>query len=263
MRFNGRVRLTRSLLLLALIAAVAPARAENASDALLRTLQPQGFVSDYAGVFSAEQKTALEARLKDVEAHGGVEIAVVAIRSMGGGEIDDFTNRLFERWKIGKKGKDNGVLILASIQDRKMRIEVGYGLESVLNDARAGAIRDEFMLPEFREGRYANGLMRGAEGVIAVVAPDLATVPPPANPPSTAHPQETEPMAWVILGLTLAIIFLSILSRRKRSFLWIPNGSGGWTQSGGGGFSSGGFSSGGFGGFGGGSSGGGGASGSW
>src|SRR5262245_34428256 len=88
------------------------------SDALLARLQPRGYVSDFAGVFSPQQRSDLESFLAEVQQRSGVEISVVAVSSLEGGDVDDFTNRLFQKWGVGKKGKDNGVMILAAIQDR-------------------------------------------------------------------------------------------------------------------------------------------------
>ena len=94
-------------------------------DEVLKSLEPQGRVTDLAGVFAPEERAALETWLLAVDGRTGAEIAVVALKTLDGGEVDDFAVRLFEKWGIGKKGKDNGVLILAAIDDRRARIEIG------------------------------------------------------------------------------------------------------------------------------------------
>jgi len=115
----------------------------KSSAPLLERLQPCGFVNDYANVLSASEERQLVSMISEVRQKTGAEIAVVTIQSLEGNEIDDFSNRLFEKWGIGQKGKDNGLLFLAAMKDRKMRIEVGYGLEGAIPDAQAGRIRRE------------------------------------------------------------------------------------------------------------------------
>ena len=112
-------------MVLALLLAVSA----QASDALLNSLQPRGLVNDYANVISPADENQLSSILTELRQKTGAEVAVVTLPSLDGGQIDDFAVRLYERWGIGQKGKDNGVLLLAAIQDRKARIEVGYGLE--------------------------------------------------------------------------------------------------------------------------------------
>jgi len=139
-------------------------------DGLLNSLAPRGYVSDFAGVFATNDVTVLNGFLKQVEDQTTAEIAVVTIRTLDGGEISDFANRLFAKWGIGQKKKDNGVLLIAAIDDRKVWIEVGYGLEEVIPDARAGSILDERVVPEFKEGRYGAGLARGAQALAVLAA---------------------------------------------------------------------------------------------
>ena len=256
---------------------VCAGRAHANSDALLARLQPQGYVSDFAGVFPAAQRAALETFLTDLERQTGVEIAVVAVPSLEGGEVDDFTNRLFQKWRIGKKGKDNGVMILAAIQDRKARIEVGYGLESVLPDAAAGRILREQMFPLFKQGRYADGLTAAVQAVTEAVARpvgvQLSGLRPINQASSQALVSRSPREIMVLIRIIFLLIFFlgSFLFRRilwahdKRAYRSLPYWGGGFSSGSvsNGRFSGGGFSSGGFSGFGGGGSGGGGASGGW
>ena len=247
--------------ILALLICAGSVRAN--SDALLARLQPHGYVNDFAGVLPAAQHAALENYLADLERQTGIEIAVVAVPSLDGGEVDDFTNRLFQKWRVGKKGKDNGVMILAAIQDRKARIEVGYGLESVLPDAMAGRILREQMFPLFKQGRYADGLTAAVQEVARTVTDHtggrLTGVYPTENNNSVRQ-GEYIPAVKVVMIAAFLIIFL-VIGYLKQT----PTGRrGGYSSRGyysyGGGFSGGG---GGFSDFGGGSSGGGGASGGW
>lgn len=240
----------------------------DSSDALLGRLHPQGYVNDFAGVLNPSERSSLENFLHDLEQKTGSEVAVVTVQSLEGGQIDDFTNRLFERWKIGKKGKDNGVLILAAIQDRKARIEVGYGLGSVIPDAAAGRILREQMFPQFKQGRYGAGLMLAVQAVANAVARHSGVeLPVLASLQEAAHTNTTNnqiPWGSVLIYSFIAVwivgsIFMSARHRRGGGYGYWYGGSGFGGGSSGSGFSGGG----GFGGFGGGGSGGGGASGGW
>lgn len=208
-------------------------------------------MSDWAGVFTQEQKAALESRLVALRQTNGAQLAVVALKSLQGGEIDDFAVKLFEQWGIGEKGKDNGVLLLAAMEDRKMRIEVGYGLEGVLNDAKTGRIQDEYIVPRFKEGDYAQGLIDGAQILMAVMGGE-------ALPEAAAANGSPIPILIFLIFFILLFIWIARSARRGGRGGGGSDGrlSSGWSSGG----SSGG---GGFGGFGGGRSGGGGSSRGW
>jgi uncharacterized protein len=244
------------------------------AEALLESL-PAGtnLVHDCVGVFSAAQKDDLESFLRGTERATTAEIAVVVVPTIGDADIDVAAGKLFARWGIGKKDRDNGLLLLAAIEDRKIRIEVGYGLEGALPDARTGRILDAHVIPRFKEQKFAEGLMAGAVALAGVVAQESkAEIALPASMQAYAAPAtaagadgETgagtaaEPpgvgAALAFFGIFGGFIALLIVGKKKG---WIkPSSSSGRR----GGFS-GGRSSGG-GGFGGGRSGGGGASRGW
>ncbi|MFC1468073.1 TPM domain-containing protein, partial [Verrucomicrobiota bacterium] len=155
------------LLPLLLLASVLTAQA---SDKLINSLQPRGFVNDFANVIPQTQERQLEQLLVSLERQTGAEVAVVTLNSLDGGQIDDFAVRLYERWKLGKAGKDNGVMLLAAINDRKARIEVGYGLEGAIPDGRAGQILRDDIFPSFKRGQYGNGLIAGASSISERIA---------------------------------------------------------------------------------------------
>lgn len=119
--------------------------------------KPYGFVNDYAKILNVNQLNDLEEYLRDIEKRTSVEIAIAIFDSIGY-PIEEYANLLFEKWGIGKKGKDNGILILVSIKERLIRIEVGYGLEAVITDGIAGEIIRKNIAPYFREGNYYLGL---------------------------------------------------------------------------------------------------------
>ena len=131
--------------------------------------QPAGFVNDYAGMLSSSERQALEQKISDFKASTTNEIAVVTISSLDGDTIENYANELFNEWGIGKKGKDNGVLILISKDDRKMRIEVGYGLEPSLTDAQSFWIINKVMAPAFKQENYYQGVNGALDKIIAAI----------------------------------------------------------------------------------------------
>ena len=225
------------------------------SDRFRESLDPGGrSVFDEAGVFSPEQKAELEGRLNAGWEAGQGALVVAVVKSLHGGEIDDFAVKLFQQWGIGEKGKDNGVLLLAAIEDRKVRIEPGYGWEGTLNDARCGRVLDEWIIPRFKEGQYAQGLMAGADALLNIMKGEGAA--------ETAT-EEGNPVVALVFVVMFILFVLWILVKANRGGRGGgARGSEGSTSSGWSGGSSSG-SGGSFGGFSGGSSGGGGASRGW
>jgi len=132
--------------------------------------KPAGYVSDFAAVLDATARGELDALLRETERATTAEIAVATVSSLDGLSVEEYANRLFQEWGVGKKATDNGVLVLVAPKEREMRIEVGYGLEPVLPDGLAGEIiRTEF-LPQFKAGDYSEGILRGVRRVAAIVA---------------------------------------------------------------------------------------------
>lgn len=228
------------------------------SDALLERLTPGGLVNDFAGVMGPEQD-AVEGLLRELEQKTGAQVSVVTLSSLEGGEIADFANRLFERWGIGQSDRDNGALLLAAIEDRRVQIEVGYGLEPIIPDARAGRILDEAVLPAFRQEQYGAGLAAGAAALAQLIANDAGVELTGAIVPQTAT-GEARSSRWGLLRFLLLLFILPFIIRNPWLALMLFSGGRMGGGFGGGGFGRG---SGGFGGFGGGMSGGGGAGRSW
>ncbi len=241
----------------------------------LTALQPQGYVSDFAGVVSPESRSQLETYCASLERTTGVQMALVTVPSLNGEPVEDIANALFRKWGIGQKGKDTGILLLLSIGDRRSRLEVGYGLEPIITDGDAGSIL-RAMAPYLRVGRYGDAMVEAANEIgtrIAQAKGVALEAPAPRRRP--AMPVPVIPFRLILFGGLILFSILSSLMRGGRrgssgfggfmTGLLLGNllgGSGGYRGAGGGfgGFDSGG---GGFGGFGGGDSGGGGASGSW
>jgi uncharacterized protein len=158
--------------------AISIGQEELPTDRLLRSLQPTADVNDFAGILSASEKTALESRCQEIREKTGAQLAVVNLKSLEGGQIDDFAVRLFKRWGIGQKDQKNGILLLVALDDRKARIEVGYGLEPILPDALAGRILNEQLFPAFKQQRYAAGLQAAVDRIAAIIEKNE---PAPAN----------------------------------------------------------------------------------
>lgn len=220
---------------------------------------PTGYVNDFAHVIPADQSQAMENLLTELEQKTTAQVAVATVPSVEGADIDGAAVELFKAWGIGKKGKDNGILILVSIQDRKDRIEVGYGLESVITDGQTGVIRRRDMEPFFKQGGFGQGITNGVNSVAQLIAANAGVALNGQVRVRAARSRQGGLGFWgtIVLFIFIYLIF-SQLGRRGRGGY-----SGGGFYGGGWGSGGGGFGGGGFGGFGGGGSGGGGSSGSW
>ena len=129
--------------------------------------QPEGYVSDYAGMISPSTRAGLEEKLRRYEKETSNQVVVVTFPSLEGEALEDFSIRLAEAWKVGQKGKDNGVILLIFKNDRKVRIEVGYGLEGALTDATSKLIIENEITPAFRAGKFEEGIEAAVDAIIA------------------------------------------------------------------------------------------------
>ncbi len=249
-------------------------------------LQPQGYVNDFARVIDPATKTSLEAYCARVEQLTGAQIAAITLDTLAGEPLEDVANDIFRKWGIGKKGKDEGVLLLLVTGDRRMRLEVGYGLEPVIPDGTAGTIL-RAMRPALRESRYGEALAEALNVIgtrIAEAKGVSLDAPLPRRP--ERRRQSGSPFPWMFLVFVVVMMVLGAIGKGGRGGGRRPRGGGGGADllmgmlignmlgrgmgggfggRGGGGFGGfgGGGGFGGFGGFGGGSSGGGGASSGW
>ena len=134
-------------------------------------------VTDLTATLSAEQKASLDQRLADLEARQGAQVVVLLLPTTGSETIEQFGIRLFDAWKVGRKGIDDGVLLIVAKDDRRLRIEVGYGLEGALNDATAKRIVAETMTPLFKAGDIPGGVSAGVDAILKVVAGEALPEP--------------------------------------------------------------------------------------
>src|SRR5882724_9806259 len=251
------------------LAAVVLALACAAVTALALTFPAlTGRIVDQANIIPADTRAALETKLADLEQKSGIQLVVATVTSLEGQDIEPYANELFRNWKLGEKAKNNGVLLLVAPNERRVRIEVGYGLEGTLTDALSKIIIANAIAPRFKANDFNGGVSRGVDDIITVLTTDASEW---QKRPSLRldSQQTTDSVSWLLLLAIIAFITLLAGSPRFRWFFFnvllnvaLSSASSRGRYSGGGSFSGGGFSGGGFSG-GGGSSGGGGASGSW
>lgn len=234
--------------------------------------KPDKLVNDYTNTLSADQINQLEQKLVLFDDSTSTQIAVVIIKSLEGYEIADYASRLGEKWGVGRDKKNNGIMLLVALDDHKVTIQTGYGVEGALPDAIARRIIENEITPNFKSSNYYQGLEKGTDAIIAYTKGEYKN-----DDPKDRKQSKGIPFGLIIL---IIIIIIAVISRGgggnqviggrggTNPLWWLLMGSamgrggrgdgGGW-----GGFSGGGGDGGGFGGFGGGSFGGGGASGSW
>ncbi|HOD65675.1 MAG TPA: TPM domain-containing protein [candidate division Zixibacteria bacterium] len=233
---------------------IAAALAASALAAAATLPSYTGPINDQAGILDNRAVEQLEAKVLAYRDASGHEIGVLIVPSLEGRGIEDYAHDVFRAWGIGKKGQDNGVLFLAAIEDKRARVEVGYGLEEALTDLEAGRLvsRNSPMAQQFRQGDYAGGVAAVVDGIIEAIGGEYAPPESDESPAAAIFP-------LLVMGLILIVALANAASRRGISgrrfggpFLGGFGGGFGGGGGGGGGFS-----------FGGGSSGGGGASGGW
>lgn len=210
------------------------------------------YATDLSGTLSADQVAQLDQELSSFDKTTSTQIVLLMVSSLNGEDLEEYSLRVAEANRIGRKGKDNGALLLVALGDKKARIEVGYGLEGSLPDALAGQIIRKELSPRFRQGDYYGGLRAGLEAIMAATKDEYQ-----ADPSTAQRGGRFPPLLFAVVAI--AFILLRLTRRRRGIFLgggpWI---GGGWGGGSGGGFGGGGGFSGG-----GGSFGGGGASGGW
>lgn len=239
-----------------------------------------GRVVDNANILSPQTEAELTQELASLETQTGRQLVVATLPDLQGYEIEDYGYQLLRAWGIGDKERDDGVVLIVAPSERKVRIEVGYGLEPVLTDALSSLIINRAIIPAFKQGNLEQGVVDGTRAIIKQLSlPDDEAKAAAATQTQAARSSDGGIGPATILVIFIVFWLLSGVlggfGRRRRGGLWwlLPlilnsssrgggGGGGGWSDGGGGGFGGGGFGGGGFSG-GGGSGGGGGASGSW
>jgi uncharacterized protein len=220
-----------------------------------------GRVVDQAKILSPVTAAELERKLADLEQKSGIQLVVATVPSLDGEEIEPYANELFRTWKLGEAKKDNGVLLLIAPKERRMRVEVGYGLEGTLTDAVSSVIIANAIAPRFKAGDFNGGVTRGVDDIITALTTDSAEwKPKPVDARAEGQASLLDTIAPFLIFLFIMFVISRLSRRGGGNVVFIPMGMGGGFGGGfrgGGGFGGGDFSGGG------GSSGGGGASGGW
>jgi uncharacterized protein len=261
----------RSLVLALLFAVALPLRALDVPPA------PTRWFTDRAGVVAPTEGDLLNRKLSDFEQSSGAQFLIYVFPSLEGESLEDFTIRCVERWKVGQKKYDNGLVLLVFIEEKKVRVEVGYGLEGTVTDAFSSRVIRESIAPAFQRAEYGRGLNAAADALMAKIRGGEEAVPPlqrrDSGAPQGARGEDLGILPVIFILFMIFFVVVPMLSRGRRRggcggciFPFIFPGGG--ITFGGGGFSGGGFGGGGFGGGGGfsgggGGFGGGGASGGW
>ncbi len=246
----------RSLLVLIALLWAAPAYgAETPIPA-----SPTQWVTDTANFLSPQAVQSLNARLGAYQQATGHQLIVYIATTTGDAPIDDWAVHAFEKWKVGRKGLDDGLAVFIMTQDHKMRIEVGYGLEPVVPDAIASRVINEVMAPRIQAGHPDDAVNAAIDALTAAIG-GQSDASPPAQTPAPSQSTPLTPFQWILFGIAGALVLAFVVTHPILAFYFLTSimsrggGGGGWGGGGGGG--GGGFSGGG------GRSGGGGASGSW
>ncbi len=262
------------LALLLLVGAGVPPNAAAAEK--VQQLSPQGYVNDFAHVIDTGSQQKITALAEELDQKTDAQLAIVTIHTLEGDSAQDFANQLFQKWGVGPKGKDRGVMVLLAVDDHQYWTEVGYGLEPILPDGKVGGFGRD-MLPLLRQSQYGAALFQISSQIASTIAADRGVTLDQSAPETSQQPVSPEPVFHGIppIALNLLILLLLFGGWRVLAFLLAWAGltryrsrggyrGGGWMgPTGGWGGYGGSSSGGGFGGFGGGSSGGGGAGGGW
>jgi uncharacterized protein len=231
---------------------------------------PPAPVVDLAGVVNESVQTKLNGLLRELEQKTTVQMAILTVKSLQGKSLEAFSlDVAHDQWRLGQKGKDNGILLVVAVDDRKYRIEVGYGLEGTLPDSLVGSIGRQYLVPNFRKGDYSNGIYAATLAIVNEIARDagvkISGMPAPNAVSRGKARQKSSGFVGKIISLLFFLVILIVVVKRPRSLLTLMLLSSMGGRRGPWGGSGSGFGGGGFGSFGGGGGGfgGGGASGSW
>jgi len=181
------------------------------------TIPSSDWVVDQANIISSSDETALKNYLAQLEKNTGIQICVLTLKSLNGASLEDYSLAVAENWGIGKKGSDNGALLLVSMSEHAMRIEVGYGLEGELTDAKSGLIIRKVLTPYFKDGNYSTGIVAGVEAMAQTVAGDKAGTVSGAKTSSRSYSvndsssddEDAEDILRLIVILSVIIIWIS------------------------------------------------------
>src|SRR4249919_2497902 len=205
---GGRKRMAAALMVA--LFAIAPAFAIN-FPALT------GRVVDQANIIQSDTRAAVEQKSADLEEKSGIQLVVATVNSLEGQEIEPYANELFRKWALGEKKKNNGVLLLVAPNERRVRIEVGYGLEGTLTDALSKVIITNAITPRFKTGDFSDGISRGVDDIITVLTTDASEWQKRPSLRLDNQPA-SDPVNWVIILIVIVVVILLTVSP---GFRWV------------------------------------------
>ena len=166
-----------------------------------------GRVVDQANIISAQGRSDLETKLKDLENKSGIQLVVATVKSLEGSDIETYANELFRNWKLGEAKKNNGVLLMIAPNEHKVRIEVGYGLEGTLTDALSSVIISSAIVPRFKANDFTGGIERGVDGIISVLSGDTADW---QQPKPSVRTEDSAPLSneLFLILFVLVVVFV-------------------------------------------------------
>lgn len=173
------------------------------------------YVNDYANVIDSRTEQEMNNYLGNLERSTGVQLAVLTVPSLKGEDIASFSVRTAENWGVGRNGKDNGALLILAMEERDVRIEVGYGLEDKLTDAKCGLILRNVIIPEFRDGNYSQGLYKGIKNMAGIATNDASLVS------SHVQNEEDNDIGGLFLMIIWLIFFLVVITSKNGLFKWL------------------------------------------
>lgn len=203
------------------------------AEELWERLIPRGLVNDYAGVLKRDQVSQLESSLRTLQEKTGAQIAVVILKSLEGGQIDDFSIRLAERWEIGQAEKDSGILFLIALAEKRMRIEVGYGWEGAIPDSVAKSIITNTVRPHFAADDFYSGVSAGIYALAQRIAEEKGipfsslSLTAPSSPPTVSSNPFSSRLVKLVIPFIMAF-FLALIGswrrmqyyKNRRTFYW-------------------------------------------
>lgn len=175
---------------------------------------PKGYVSDYAGLLNANQTREISSYLESLDDTTGVQMAVLIIPSLRGDDLEVFSMNVAEKWQIGQEKEDNGALLVIALNDRKIRIETGYGLEEKLTDAKCGLIIRNIIIPEFRNGNYAAGIYKAVRNMGGIATDNAELI---SKKVLNQESDNEEDFAGIIIGIVFLVGWLMLISSLAKS----------------------------------------------
>ena len=175
-----------------------------------------GRVNDYADMISSSAEQAIAQKLEELEASDSTQVAVLTVPGLEGEDLEGFSIRVAEAWKIGTAENDNGAILLVARDDRDVRIEVGYGLEGRLTDLLAGRIKDQIIVPSFKAGRFDEGFLQATDAIIATVKGEYK---------GTGRPAATPGRSRYLIPMAIVAIIAAVIGSRRRIFGGVAGGA--------------------------------------